>query len=482
MPEPLYRQIAGDYLAAITAGSLQRGDRFPSVRQIMQTRGVSMSTAVQVCHALEDAGHLQARPRSGYYVQAAPRACLRPPPEVGAPVPLPAGAYEGLNGFISEFLARSERVPGGINFGTAVGRPDMYPMAALQRIAASVLRQRPQVFTTTARRYGHPDFTGVLARRAVMRGMALAPEQITVTHGCAEAIHLALRATCRPGDVVAIESPAFHGMLQLLPSLGLTALELPTSPVTGLSVEALELALHQQAPRIKAVLAVPTVHNPLGCSMPPEAKAALVALCVRYGVTLIEDDSYSELDSEQALARPAKAWDAGGDVIYCASLNKVLAPGMRLGWMAAGRWQARVEMLKYTQSRFPEELGQQVLARFMDSSAYDRHLRRMQQSLRVQRQHMADAVATHFGPQAALHVPSGGLMLWLKLPGGVSATRLANAALEEGIRTIPGSLCSALPRFDGYMRLSCGAVTPAQIDAGVARLAALAQQQTGGPP
>lgn len=482
--QPIYRQLTAHYLQAIDSGALKEGDRFPSVRQIMQVQRVSMSTAVQVCHALEDLGRLQARPRSGYYVQAAPRAQVRlaqdaPPFESLGATP---AHYVGLPAYISNWLARTERAPLHTNFAIAVGAPDLYPTVALQRIAASTLRQQPELLTRMARRYGHPDLTAVLARRAVAQGMAITPEQICITSGCAEALNLALRATCQPGDRVAVESPTFYGVLQIIEALGLQAVELPTSPTLGLSIDALEMALARPDARIAAVLAMPTVHNPLGCSMPDEHKAALVALCVRHDVPLIEDNIYAEMDAEQALARPAKAWDRTGQVIYCSSLNKILAPGLRLGWIAGGRWQARVEMLKYTQSRFPEELGQVIAARFLQTSAYDRHVQRLQALLRRQRQCMADAIGAHFGPAARLHMPSGGLLMWLELPEGVCAARLAEAALQAGIRTAPGPMFSAQPRFDRFMRLSCGAVTPAQIDTGIAALARLARAQPPSHP
>ncbi len=478
-PPPRYRQIAQHYLAAIESGTLVAGQRFPSVRQIMQTQNVSMSTAVQACHWLEDRGHVQARPRSGYYVQAAPRALVRLAADEPARLADTRAHFKGLPAFISQWLARTERMVLPINFAIAVGAPELYPTQALQRHASSVLRQQPQVLTRMARRYGHPDFTQVLARRAVAQGLALAPHEIIVTSGCTEAINLALRAVCERGDAVAVESPTFYGILQIVEALGLVPVELPTSATTGLSIDALEMALEQRAPAIRAVLVMPTVHNPLGCTMPDAHKAALVALCARHRVPLIEDSIYAALDAEQALTRPLKAWDTDGAVIHCSSLNKILAPGLRLGWMAAGRWHARAEMLKYTQTRFPEELGQLIAARYLGSGAFDRHLRQLQTVLRTRRQQMADAIGhhfgQHFGPGAVrLHMPTGGLLLWLELPAGISATRLAEAALAEGIRTAPGPMFSSQARFDRFMRLSCGAVSAPQIDHGIAALARLA--------
>ena len=129
-----------------------------------------------------------------------------------------------------------------------------------------------------------------------------------------------------------------------------------------------------------------------------------------------------------AHSQPIKALDVQGQVIHCGSLNKTLAPGMRVGWMSAGRWQARVEMLKYSQSRFPDELGQIALARYMASSAYDRYLRRLQQEMRTRRQTMSDCIARHFGDQVKVNPPEGGMFLWLELPAGTSAMQLGQDA------------------------------------------------------
>jgi len=363
-----------------------------------------------------------------------------------------------------------------------VGAPEVYPATALQRLTSSVIRQHPELLTTMTRRYGHPEFRAILAKRAASRGMQLRPDQITVTHGCMEAITLALRALCQPGDTVAVESPSFYGALQALEALGLRPLELPTSPSTGLSVEALAMALDapsqpgQHGP-IRALLLMPTVHNPLGCSMPEANKRAVLQLCTEHGVPIIEDDIYAEMGPASAHSQPIKALDVQGQVIHCGSLNKTLAPGMRVGWMSAGRWQARVEMLKYSQSRFPDELGQIALARYMASSAYDRYLRRLQQEMRTRRQTMSDCIARHFGDQVKVNPPEGGMFLWLELPAGTSAMQLGQDALTRGVHIAPGPLFSSQPRMDRFVRLSAGMSTPQAMDEGIGILAELTRAQ-----
>lgn len=499
MTTVLYRRLADHYLSAIRSGALRSGDRMPSVRRLMSDHGVSLSTALQTCRHLEDQGWLEARPRTGYFVRTPRRAGLPPVTEsaFGA-APIDPAAYVGIHAHVSDVLARGERAPVDVNLALAVLGEPLYPTAALQRLMQGQLRRHPETLTTMTRHHGHASLRAALARHALSRGVTIAPDEVVVTHGCIEAVNLALRAVTQPGDTVAVESPTFYGLLQVLESLGLKALEMPTSPTTGLSLDALEFALQQDAVagqegppdprhtpgslasggRIRAVVCMPTLHNPLGCVMPDAHKQRLVELCVRHDVALIEDDIYGDMGHTDVPHKPAKAWDRTGHVIYCHSLNKLLAPGLRLGWMLPGRWQARVEMLKYTQSRYGEELPQRTIAEFMAGPGMARHLNRMRQRLRQQREQMAEAVAEFFPEGTRLCLPEGGMLLWVHLPEGGSGDALFDAALERGIKIAPGSLFANSRRFDHCIRLSCGLAFTSEVREAVAVLGRLAHQQT----
>lgn len=453
-PQALYRRLADHYLDAMRAGTLAVGDRFPSVRKLMSAHEVSLSTALQTCRHLEDQGWLEARPRSGYYVRLPRRQGMLPAQEVHASAPLDAADYVGIHGRVSEILALGQARPVTVNLALAVGAPELYPGPALQRSMQRALRAHPQLLTTMVRRHGHPALRQALVRRALPRGITASPDEVVVTHGCIEAVNLALRAVTQPGDTVAVESPTFYGLLQVLETLSVRALEIPTSPFTGLSLDALAFALERE-PGIRAVVSMPTLHNPLGTVMPDANKERLVRLCAERGIALIEDDIYGDMGGEQAY-RAAKSYDTSGHVIYCQSLNKLLAPGIRLGWLLAGRWQARVEMLKYAQSRYSEELAQVASAAFIDSPAFDRHLRQLRSALKMQREQMADGVARHFPEGTRLSVPEGGMLLWVELPAGVSGRAVFEQALERGIKLSPGSMFSNGRRFDHFVRLACG--------------------------
>lgn len=466
---PLYRRIAGHYRQAIQQGALPAGERLPSVRNLMRTHQVSLSTALQACRELEGEGWLEARPRSGYFVRTPRRMGMPPAREPGIPVRLDPAQYVGVHARISDFVSRTNACAQAVNLAVAVAAPELYPGAALRQAVVRAARQQGQILCEQPPAYGHPALRAALARRAYDQGMTPSADDVVITHGCTEALNIALRAVTSPGDTVAVESPTYHGLLQVLETLGLRALEVPTSPQSGLSVEALELAFHTQ-PGVRAVVAVPNMQNPLGSIMPDADKQRLVALCERHGVPLIEDDTYGLLGDDARPQRTLKSWDTTGNVIYCASLHKTLAPGMRLGWMMGGRWQVRVQMLKYANSRPNEALAQIAVAGFLESRAYDRHLDRLRRALRQQRERMAEAVARYFPAGTRLSVPAGGMLLWVELPEATPSHPVFERALAEEIRVMPGTLFSNAGRSDHFIRLSCGAPVTPRVEAAVRSL------------
>jgi DNA-binding transcriptional MocR family regulator len=472
--EPLYERLAEHYRRVIASGTLVPGDRMPSVRALMHRHQVSLSTALQVFRRLEDAGWLQAKPRSGYFVRRRTTPVL-PGVDEPANVTAPTEAqFVGLHESISKVIAQAQQFPEALNLGGATAAASLYPTARLQSLTMKILRHRPTLLTEAGGDSGGAAFRQAVAKRALFAGLTLSPDEVVATTGGVEAVNLALRAVTQAGDTVAIDSPAFFGLLQIIESLGLRALEISTSPTTGLSLEALEMALLAYG-NIKALVVVPHLQNPLGSVMPNERKAELVRLCARHRVAVIEDEPYRELLDDPDQNKPLKAWDREGGVIHCASLNKVLAPGLRLGWMSPGRWHARVKMLKFAQNRNNDSLPQLVAAEFIGSGAYDRHLFQLRERLRTQREATADAIARYFPSGTRLSMPVGGVVLWVELPTGSDSGRLFEAALTQGIRIAPGTIFSNSQRFASFIRLSCPQPFDQALDDALQRLGRLAR-------
>jgi DNA-binding transcriptional MocR family regulator len=191
--------------------------------------------------------------------------------------------------------------------------------------------------------------------------------------------------------------------------------------------------------------------------MPDEAKARLVTLCETADAALIEDDTLSALSEQATPLKAVKSWDRNGRVIHCASLRKILAPGLRIGWVAGGRWHARIQMIKHAQSRANDGLAQRAIADVIGSPGYERHLARLRQRLGVQRRETAAAIASFFPSGTRLSIPAGGMTLWIELPEGCSSQAVFEQVLPLGVRFVPGSMFSNSNRFDHFLRISCGA-------------------------
>jgi DNA-binding transcriptional MocR family regulator len=313
-----------------------------------------------------------------------------------------------------------------------------------------------------------------LARRALDWGLHLSPDEIITTSGCMEAILLSLRAVTRPGDIVAVESPTYFGLIQVIEQLGLKALEIPTHPRSGMDLEALERALRSR--RVAACLAIPNFSNPLGSLMPRAAKERLVAMLGKRDIPLIEDDLYGDLHFGPERPHVAKSFDRKGLVMLCGSFSKSLAPGYRVGWLVPGRYFQKTRNLKCTSTGATGTLPQLALADYMANGGYDHHLRGLRQALKRQMEQISHAVAESFPREIKMTRPAGGIVLWVELPPRVDALRLHAKALAEKISIAPGPMFSPRNQFRNFIRLNCGEPWSPQLERAIGLLAYLVKQ------
>lgn len=465
-----YEQLAEDIAHSIRNGVLRRGERLPSVRQTSQSRGVSPSTVFQAYYLLEARGLITARARSGYFVAGG---ALRP---ASLPEPVTTVREEPAELDVSELVfevLEATRARKVVPLGSAFPSPQLFPLARLGRVMAGVVQRMDPWRTVEDLGPGDAELRRQIALRYMIDGPQVPVEEIVVTNGALEGLNLCLAAVTRPGDTVLIESPTFYAALQSIERNGLRAVEVPSHPVSGIDLAALEQTLLRHRP--KACWLMTSFQNPLGSLMPDEHKRQLVALLARHEVPLIEDDVYGELYFGEHRPMPAKAYDRDGGVMHCSSFSKCLAPGYRIGWIAAGRYARQVERLKLTTSLASSIPAQQALARYLAQGGYDRHLRGLRHTLLLQQLAYLDAIERHFPPGTRVTRPPGGYFLWVQLPPGTNALALHRAALAAGISIAPGPIFSAQRAFNDCMRLNCGHPYDERAEMAMATLGRLAR-------
>jgi DNA-binding transcriptional MocR family regulator len=445
----LYQIVAQEIGAMIRGGTLRPGDPLPSVRALRHTRGVSPSTVLRAYEMLELERLVEAKPRSGYYV--ADQGNAAPQPEISRPKS--RSTRLNVSDLVFDTLEAS-RDRNVVPLGSAFPSPTLFPWTRLARYLGSSARHMDPWSTVESLPPGSIDLRREIARRYLRLGMTVGVEQIIVTAGALEALNLSLQAVTRPGDTIAIESPTFYGCLQAAERLGLHVVEIPTHPVEGVDLDALTRAI--AAHPIRACWFMTTLHHPTGAIVPLDKKRELVRLLTTHEIALIEDDAYAELQFSNEPAFPAKAFDKKGFVLHCGSFSKCLAPGYRLGWVAAGRYGKEIARLKIESSISTSLPIQQGIARMLQRGSYDTHLSRLRSQLRQQQSAALDSVRRHFPAGYKVARPAGGYFLWIECAAGVDSLDAHRRALAMDISIAPGPIFSARQQFKNFLRINCG--------------------------
>jgi DNA-binding transcriptional MocR family regulator len=467
---PLYREIANLFTRQVCSGALRPGDRVPSLRRLSREHRVSMSTAQQAYFWLESRGYLEARPQSGFYVRTPPSRII-PEPQYEL---RPSRAAESLSdAILSDILAAAED-PANIPFGAGVASPELFPNRRLGLILRRLIRRQPLHSSYYTFPPGAEILRQQITRRAAEVGCNVSREEIIITCGALEAINLALRSVARPGTAIAVESPTYFGILGTAASLGMKVIEVPTHPQQGMDLVELDRAVRRH--NVEVCVTQTNCQNPLGYVVSDDQKKALIALADKHKLIVIEDEVYRDLTFEGPQPRSLKCFDRQGRVLLCSSVSKTLSPGLRIGWVAAGKYRAQVERLKLLTTVATASLPQTVVAEFLASGGYDRHLRHLRGMLAAQMEAVRQAIAKYFPAGSRISRPLGGYMLWVQLPQGVEALALYRDALAEHISILPGMIFSASGRFKDFIRINCGHVWSEAHERALLRLGRLCEK------
>lgn len=472
----LYEQVADRVRGMILDKVYRPGDRLPSVRDLSRQSGVSITTVLDAYRLLEDSGLIHPRPQSGYYVHAYANS---KPAEPMRSTPATSPASFTRDEMLQSMTHEIDR-PGLIELAFANPNPDLLPLAKLARLISTVAKEHPEASYGYGPPSGHRAIREQIAQRSFSAGAVISPDEVVITMGCQEAMCLALRAVCKPGGVVAVESPCHYGVLQAIHLAGLRSLEIVTRTREGICLIALEEALadqEKQGAPVEACMVSPNFQNPLGSCMSDDDKRQLIAIALKHNVVLIEDDVYGDLGFEGNRPRVLRAFEGGEETLVCSSFSKTIAPGYRVGWVVAGKWHSHIERLKHSFTISAPSLPQLVIAELLTNGGYDQYLRRARKAYCSNVGRMSEAIARYFPPETRVTRPSGGYMLWVQLPEHVDSVELYARALAQNIFISPGLLFSAGEGYRNFIRLTAGRWSP-EIEAAIARLGRMVQQMS----
>jgi DNA-binding transcriptional MocR family regulator len=430
----------------IKSQRFKEGEKIPSVRALCQHNELSKATVLHALQRLEAEGLIYAVPKSGYFVsQTLVQRNL--PTKVTTPsTPTQVNVPELFRDIMSRSAA--------FDILPKEGAPPVTShQKTLNRMINRAARARPE---QKSNYYDEPKgqlpLREAIAELYRQRDTEILPESLCITAGCQHALFLSIMATCKTGDTVAVESPAFYGVLQQIEHLGLEVIEISSDPSTGLDLDELENKTKNWP--IKACIVTPNFSTPTGSKMPTSAMQRLISLAQDKDFFIIEDDIYGELNFDNEPCLPIKAFDNCGRVILCGSFSKCLSRELRIGWVSTDRLQDKIVQLKLITQLASPQAAQGGLSEFILSGNFKRHTNQQRQRLKTQRDELLREIEKHWGKNCRFSYPNGGLSCWIELPQHIDTQRSYRQLLTKGIVLTPGPLFSANGLYKNHMRLS----------------------------
>ena len=455
----LYEEISDNIKRAIQNGTLKPGDKLKSVRHFSEELGVSNSTIFKAYFDLEGEGLIESKPKSGYYVRNS---------YSNRKLNKQKSTYED-NGICCisnrEIIREVTQRPARndiIELATAVPDSSLLPISKIKKSIQRSYLNDPNAATCYEETQGNTNLRSVISSLSLNWGGVFTEEDILVTNGCMEAMHICLRAITKPGDTVALESPSFYGILQLLDNLQLNVLEIPGDAKTGINIDSLKKLLHKYD--VKALLLISNYNNPTGSCMPDDNKVTVVQMISEMRIPVIENDIYGDLHFSKKRPKTLKSYDKEGWVMYCSSFSKSIAPGFRIGWCIPGKFMVRVKEEKFVNNLSTSSISQAVLLDFLKTGRYELYLKRLRKKLQLQSKSYLQSITSYFPKDTNVSEPQGGLVLWIEMQKSKNALKLYREALRHKISITPGQIFSAQSDYINYIRISYGSPMNDTID------------------
>ena len=378
---------------------------------------------------------------------------------------------------IREILKVTER-PGILNFAGGLPSPETFPIEAMRAACASVLAEGSAVAKPSlqyASSEGLPELRQWVASELGKQGAQVSPDQVLITTGSQQGLDLIAKVLIDKDSRLLVESPTYLGALQAFTPMQ-PAVESIDSDSGGVCPSALREAL-QKGERPRFIYLLPNFQNPTGRTMDEARREAVIAVCREHGLPVVEDNPYGELWFDAPPPKPLLArWPEG--VVYLGSFSKILAPGLRLGYIVAPpALYPKLLQAKQAADLHTPGFNQRVVAEVIKDGFLDQHVPTIRARYHAQRDAMLAALARELGPTGAEWTqPVGGMFVWVRLPERLNAQALLPKAVDAGMAFVPGAPFYAGEPDARALRLSFVTSTPEQIDKGMAALGRVVQQ------
>lgn len=443
-----YQKLYETIKSRIESGHYARGERIPSVREQSRLSGYSVNTVLRSYEFLIDEGYVRATERGGFYIRSDIHELTDM--GLGKPLPLPqqfVSEAEQTGQRLEILFSRLLSVDSG--FATAAPGDDLLPTEALQQIAARLNRSWIN--------YGAIEGERSFRQRIAMAGRdvsgGISQEDIIVTNGATEGMSLVLSSLLSRGDTVAVESPTYHNFLRQLSSAGLRILEIPVGP-NGMDLDILESEFKKR--KIAMVLVQPNVQNPTGISMNSEAKLRLVELSRRHGVIVLQDDVFGDLYFDAFRPPNLSSLSDYPEIITLSSFSKSIAPGLRIGWIESPKYKDLLQDAKLRTSMESSLMAQNILKSYIGTKAHRIHLKSIRVKLENRLGRYLNRLSDLLPEGCYVRRPSGGCLLWIRLPSDIDGTELFKRSARKGLVAAPGALFSSGNNFNNFIRLNAG--------------------------
>ncbi|WP_433889979.1 PLP-dependent aminotransferase family protein [Streptomyces sp. CA-111067] len=370
---------------------------------------------------------------------------------------------------VREILALTAR-PEVVSFAGGLPAPELFDAAAIAEAYARVLAEAPHRVLQYSTTEGDPALRGAVAARLTGRGLATSADDLLVTGGSQQGLTLIAAALLEPGDVVLVENPTYLAALQCFGFAGARVVPVPTDE-DGVIPQALEELVLRERPKL--LYLVPDFQNPTGRTLPAARREAVASVAARHGLWIAEDDPYGELrlegDYQPWIAGLAPAADR---TVLLGSFSKIMAPGLRLGWLRAPSAMLRACVIaKQAADLHTSTVDQAAAARYLADNDLDAHLARVRAAYRARRDALLAGLPAALPAGSSWNRPQGGMFVWVRLPEGRDATALLRTAIEHGVAYVPGTPFYAAAPETGTLRMSFTTHTPGEIAEGLTRLA-----------